>query len=198
MAKSMLLLAAATLLLCPSAVQGKWCPADFNGVFPPSPPPALRHPSKHCHCRLKGATRTRGLVARLPAAERNPGARRVGDTKVSASDLLVLLSDFARSGFQRAGTHRGTIHVANPMDKCKGAYCKMCTGDISADGSLDVVDLLQLLQLFDKKYTGKCRAFSHVPPVTPVTSFAPTPHVVTQCHQQFLWARAGSSNACLA
>ena len=150
-------------------------PGRFQWCVPPVATPRSSTPQQTLSLPPKRRNAHTWAVARLPAAERNPGARCVGDTKVSASDLLVLLSDFARSGFQRAGTHMGTIHVANPMDKCKGAYCKMCTGDISADGSLDVVDLLQLLQLFDKKYTGKCRAFSHVSPVTPVTSFAPTP-----------------------
>ena len=75
---------------------------------------------------------------------------------MDAKDLLNLLGRFAaEKSHTYLGKHKGTNY-----NKLQGKRT-MCTGDLQGDGALDVLDLLELLKLFDttaykSKSCGKC------------------------------------------
>ena len=80
------------------------------------------------------------------------------DKVVDAKDLLNLLGRFAA-----ANSHKYTGTDAGKRIKHKKFSGKrtMCTGDLTGDSSLDVMDLLEILKLFGtttpkNKSCGKC------------------------------------------
>ena len=79
------------------------------------------------------------------------------DKTVDAKDLLSLLGRFAA---ENQKIIHGTLKGKHPVYKKLTAKRSMCTGDLTGDGALDVLDLLELLKLFGSTYKniacGKC------------------------------------------